>query len=436
MGMRILSRIKRGLLIQKNAFYINFILILSYVLLFKYLPLQDYPVWVYEGFVFKEIIAGNPLFQNNFAFIGYLPPNAISTIFIGFFSFLVSPIIAGKLFLLLSSLLLYTGIFKFMKLYFKNSDLLISLISLICTFNFSFFSGNINFIFGLGFAFYCIYFLIKNNKHNFIFYSSVFIIAYLSHFFSIFILSFFILVFLYKYNKAKIKILFISLIPPAIIFLHYIFNKNLPAEYNKFSMCSLTDYPVIHNTCNLLHFLLDKMAFFFKQFQPFPGFAEVFEQNTFIIALNVVIVLCFGFLYVIFLKIYLKNKNIDEHSITVLTFSLLIFLLPAFFSGISDPAERLLVFSFINLVLFILKFRKDFKKIMVIFFIVIEILCFSYFNLVTWKFNKLIRSNTPVAGKYMRAGHHGFQFFNHYRAIQNKEKADLFPTSIIKTIQK
>ena len=422
--------------LEKKAYYFNFIFILGYVLLFKYLPLQDYPVWVYEGFVFKELIAGSPLFQNNYVFIGYLPPNALSTIFIGSLSFIVSPIIAGKLFLLLSSLLLYTGIYKFMKLYLKNNDLLISVISLICTFNFSFFTGNINFIFGLGFAFYSAYFLIKNNKHNFLIYSLIFILAYLAHFFSIFILSFYIFIYLYKNKKKKLKIFFFSLIPPAAIFLHYMFNKNLPAEYNKFSMCTLTNYPVIQNKCTLLHFLLDKMALFFKQFQPLPSFGEVFELNTFLIAINVAVVLCFGFLYFKFFKIFLKNKEIDEHSITVLAFSLLIFLLPAFFGGISNPAERLIIFSFLNLIVFILKYRKDLKKLLVFFFILIEILSFSYFNLVTWKFNKLISSHAPVTAEYVRAGHNGFQFFDFYRSITNKEIADIFPTSIIKKIQK
>jgi len=411
-------------LIYRNLFLLNSLFIAAHVLLFRYLPLRDYPVWVYEGLVFKELMAGNPVFSDSYSLFGYIPPNALSTLFIGSLSFLVHPLAAGKAYVLISILLLYVGIFKFMKLHIESSDALIASFALLCTFNPCFFSGNLNFLFGLGFAFFSLAHIEKKERLNIFLLLPVFFVAYLAHFFSIFILIGYLLIrsFVRRTNSTPVTL---AALPVAGLFLHYVLVKDLPPRFNSFSLCSTID------NCSLFRFLSDKAFIFSSWTAPLPWFRWTSELKTAQIAVNLLAVAGYAGICFAFIWLFSHSRKTDTQSLTVFLFSLLVLAMPAATSGISAPGTRLFTFALVNLVAYVVKQQPKFKGAILAFFLILEVLVLSHVTIGTYRFNGIMRAaetrkDATLDRKIGRA-----YFLDHYEAIRNKEKARVTPTSII-----
>lgn len=412
--------------LNKNIFILNSIFITAYVLLFQYLPLRDYPVWAYEGLVFKELLAGSPNFLDSYALFSYVPPNALSTLFIGSLSFLVQPLTAGKVYVLISSLLLYVGIFRFMKLHIKDSNTLIASFALLCTFNPCFFSGNLNFLFGLGFAFFSIAILEKKERLSTLLLLPIFFVAYLAHFFSIFILIAYLFI-RSLVRRTKIAPLVLAALPEAVLFLHYVLVKDLPPGLNPFSLCSTFD------NCTLFRFLSDKAALFSSWTAPLPGFVWAPKLNPVLYIVNLLAIIGFAALCVVFVWTFFQGRKLDTQALIVFLFSLLILLMPASTSGIADPGTRLFTFAMVNLVVYVIRRRPHLKGLLLTAFLILEVLILSQLTLCTFGFNRIIRGrergeSTAVVRRVRRD-----YLIDYYEAIRLKEKARVTPTSIIKS---
>ena len=62
--------------------------------------LHDYPEWMYQGWIFAELLGGdNAEVAGRFQLVTYPVPNSISQVAIGLLNFVVSPVMAGKLWL-------------------------------------------------------------------------------------------------------------------------------------------------------------------------------------------------------------------------------------------------------------------------------------------------------------------------------------------------
>ena len=87
--------------------YISFIInAIVFIWFFRFLPMQDYPDWLYQGYIFSQAMKGQPIFD--FQIIDYPVANSVSTFFIGLFSLFLHTEISGKLFLTI-----YVFIFTF-----------------------------------------------------------------------------------------------------------------------------------------------------------------------------------------------------------------------------------------------------------------------------------------------------------------------------------
>src|SRR2546421_12876171 len=89
--------------------FIPVILFGAYIFGFEYFPSQDYPQWLYQGFIFNEYFFHGNTFGGMVAIVHFIPPNLISTVIIGTLALFVPLMSAGKIFLLLELLLLYFG---------------------------------------------------------------------------------------------------------------------------------------------------------------------------------------------------------------------------------------------------------------------------------------------------------------------------------------
>jgi len=204
-----------------------------YIFGFEYIPTQDYPDWLYQGFVVNKYVFHGYTFGGYFGIHHYLPPNLISTLGIGILALVFPIMISGKIFLLLTLLLLYFGIYRFL-IFFKVKDRYFAMaIAFYLSFNYHFFLGNVNFLFGLGLALLAFSFAASLNKfQNFWWIMPIFLLLYLSHFLAMVIFG--IMLFSYAITEKKIKILIssaIAAIPTIIIFCHYYFTKSISSSF-------------------------------------------------------------------------------------------------------------------------------------------------------------------------------------------------------------
>jgi len=119
----------------------------------RFLPLSDYPDWVFEGSVVAALLQGKAL--ASYTFNHYPVPNAAAVALIGVLDLALSPEVSGKVVLSLCALLLALSSVYFLKslrLEATNPLLLVPLLFLPNTF---FFWGELSYILGLSlFLFY------------------------------------------------------------------------------------------------------------------------------------------------------------------------------------------------------------------------------------------------------------------------------------------
>lgn len=266
------------------------ILIIIFFIYFRFIPLQDYPDWLFQSLIFKEIITGNTKFASYYEFNSFLTPNIISTIIVGFLSLILNPIVAGKLFLIISVELLFISIFIFLRAHSTIQYLPAIFISFLIIWNKNLFLGNINFIFGLGISFLLLSLLKKKESTNNLIYFFFLLVIYYSHFLCWFISVYFIIVYsiiLKKYSLLTRTLLMLSVF--VIIFLFYIVSL----DFSHVSLYLVEDISQI---------LLKKPILFISYFNIFPLFDGVNSPSTILYVLNwsAVIIFCFLFLRAIF----------------------------------------------------------------------------------------------------------------------------------------
>ena len=123
----------------------------------RFLPLSDYPDWIYEGSVAAELLQGKaPVSYTSFKH--YPVPNAGAVALIGLLDFVFSPEVSGKIVLSLCIILLALSSTYLLKSVSRNANNPLLLVPLLFLFNTFFFWGELAYILGLSlFFFYCGY---------------------------------------------------------------------------------------------------------------------------------------------------------------------------------------------------------------------------------------------------------------------------------------
>lgn len=200
-----------------------------YIFSFQYLPLQDFPQWIYHGHVFNQIVFHSNDFGGYFSLHHYIPPNACATVLIGLFEMATTPLIAGKLFLFISLILVYSGSWLVLTSLTGTKHILFAFIALGSCFNLFFYGGFINFLFGLGIALLGIsYVLTHRSTGNPYLLSLIFLLCYLSHFASLLIVLVPVLaVIIYEREMKFAGRILLAMIPVIVLFLHYYLTKEI-----------------------------------------------------------------------------------------------------------------------------------------------------------------------------------------------------------------
>ena len=122
----------------------------------RFLPMSDYPDWLYQGSVVAELLQGKaPAF---YTFRHYPVPNAGAVALLGLLDLAFPPEVSGKVVLSLCIILLALSSTYLLKSLRRDADNPLPLIPLLFLFNTFFFTGELAYVLGLSlFFFYCGY---------------------------------------------------------------------------------------------------------------------------------------------------------------------------------------------------------------------------------------------------------------------------------------
>lgn len=401
-----------------------------YLSSFEYLPLQDYPDWLYQGYLFNQYFFHGNDFGGYFTFHGYIPPNGASTIGIGLLSLLVSPFIAGKLFLFVALALMYFGCDHYLQHFAKTKRITNTIVALYFVFNLHFLIGNISFLFGLGFALTSFCYLYKRSRLECSYYQIPFIlICYLSHFFT---LAIFLLLIAVYTNKEERKLTYrnviLSSLPTAMIFIHYWMNKTITT----FRPENLDSTP--------FQMFMAKLTVVSVTSIPFHRYKAVWEPTDIMKYVNYSIAAVALVALVAAIVIILWKRNWSRGSIIISVIFILLITLPYEIAGLYFPAERFMILLFLALIAFfsgkwsVISGQLFRRGVLVVFSVLtVSSLCYNYIML--GNFNAMLKSSDiPDAKKILeyshREGTDPFTRLNYYEAITTMQPMPIFTTAL------
>ncbi len=402
-------------------------LITIYICSFRYLPLQDYPNWLYHGFLLREYFIHGSIFGGFFRFYPYVPPNAISTLLIGSLSLILPVAMAGKLVLFAVAILMYCGIRSYLFFFTLRNTGCIPILAFYLTFNLQFLMGFLNFSFGLGLALIVMTHLAKKDLSvNRILLAILLAVVYLSHFFAFAMIILFLLIYaLINKKKRKVMALVPAFFPSVVLFAEYYIAK------------SISDLPVLSPNESLagkIHIVAFNIFSSILPFHHYKWLPEIYILSRWVNCLFVVLMI----LWMIYIAITGTYKKRFSFSFCLALVSfILICILPDYFGGVMLPGSRLVVFFIVNcLVVFLpsLKTRKSIRMNSLILGI-LAVTSFSYNLYYACVFNKQVSSQVIPMDAILEPifsleGTNGFEHLIFYHGIEHREVLRPFRSGI------
>ena len=403
-------------------------LIAIFIFAFEYLPFQDFPILLYQGFVFNQIVFHGNTFGGLFAIQPYLPPNIISMIVFGVTDLILSPLVSGKLYLFFLTIALYSGIASYLRFHIKRDHWSLLVIALILTFNLHYLAGYLNFVTGFAFVMNAIVFIRKRKlQSNILVMTIAIFIAYCCHFFALAIFgAYWIAFFLTSRDYKGLLRCTIAFLPSAVILLHYVIMQDLGG---------LKADPT---PLSLIFWINWKLLVFYTPIIPFHQFKWVSDQPQWLLMANYIFctAIAIWIVYVLFKLLRARSYSfILWLSIGLLAMT---FLLPFFLGGVILPGERLVVFAIMNMIVLTstLHFGRRMRQALLI------LICFGGISITAYNIYNFDRFNTMIAMKNIpeeaiknpvakREGTNGFLHYHFYDDIKNMRASPIFTTGFL-----
>lgn len=400
-------------------------LLITLIFAFRYLPLQDYPEWVYHGVAMKHIVLGE-LLQSAYAVHPYLPPNAASTLLIGAFAVALPAEISGKLFLLIMVITLYTGVIRFMRLTVSGRDNLLAWISLCIVFNNAFWHGNLSYYLGLGVALHGGHLLLKRGWADSNAKTALLITcAYLCHFFAWFlVLTIACAGLLFIPDRKRLRAMLLGTLPSLLLFLHYTCSRS-------------TDVASTNMGYSFSETLIQKARMIAGAIHPFQRFRGIAEPGTWVTALDYSVVGAFALLALLAAWHMFRVKRFGFNGALALPLPFLILVLPLFSQGVVYPGQRLVPFLVINIVACVCLAYDRLRRQLTAFFAVVGVATFVYAAYFTIRFDSAVRhGDGPTWESYFAmarpSGTDGFLRLEFYDAMAQGTPMPIFDTGMIR----
>lgn len=328
--------------------YFDYILAFSFILIVtkfiwaqRFLPLQDYPDWLYQGYIFSEILKGN--MTSNYHIIYYPVPNSISTLIIGIFNYFLNPEASGKLFLTLSLINFIFGSVYLINSLDKKEFSFLCYIPFIYSLNYFFLQGYLNYFFSIGILFLAVGYLLRRKERADL--KSIWIIlgfsfiAFWSHAITYSIWVAFLAIFLiFNYSKSLLKIIFIGLAPSIIMLALYIL-------YRADTGIDMQFFYHLEDGISLIRFLKHRLFHLYSSFcifqQFYPFIDNVGDQINWMAIINI----CSGFIMFIVVLYWIKglfdNRSRDKYLLIFILIPIIgVLFAPRHFAGSGFPAHR------------------------------------------------------------------------------------------------
>lgn len=322
-------------------------IVLVFIWAHRFLPLQDYPDWLYHGFAFSQVLKGQPL--EFYQLLTYPVPNSVSTIVLGILNLVLPIEAAGKIFLSA-----YVALFSIGSLYLINSlepdkPSPLSYIPFVFLLSFPFFHGQINYLFALGILFFAIGYLIRrrNNPQKIKLWAiaAFSIVLFFCHATSFAAFVIFTVVFsAFKDKKSWRK--YTAAIAPSLILLT-IYSINQIGSGFKF----VYSFDSLFGSAPATFFLV-RPFWFLCYFSPLPTFYPyALAMNTLFLSavsiINYVVAMLFSFVCLYWVVKFLKSRLLYKPLwLTVWFFIIIILISPVSFSVNAFPAQRFLYPAF------------------------------------------------------------------------------------------
>jgi hypothetical protein len=396
-----------------------------YLFSFKYLPLQDYPDWLYQGCLFKQFFFQGNDFGGYYTFHGHIPPNVASTIGIGILNIVFDPFNAGKIYLFFALMLVYWGAYSYLREFSNTKWITNCIVAIYFMFNLHFLVGNISFLFGLGFALSSFCYLYHKKKLQNIPYQFVIIlICYCSHFLALII--YLLLVAIYVSNKERARVyrnVFIAALPSCALFVHYWLSKTL----STFNPDNLLNTPLQMGIAKIVVISVSSI--------PFHRYKGVLELPALMKGINyavsgVAVVAALSALFFIF-----KNRKYTGQPLLIISIVFILVLLPYEIAGLFFPAERFMIPLFIALIGYFSSIAHSITLRRTVFTFMLVLvgssLCYNFIML--FQFNKMLSSYSiprqeDIAQMKYKEGNEPFQRLDVYSAIEENRPIPIFTT--------
>ncbi len=399
-----------------------------YCSLFEYLPFQDLPNLLYQGIIYNNIVFHSNDFNGYYILQPYIPPNAISTFIFAIFSEFIPPLVSTRLYIFLLGVLLFSGIYRYLRYHSALSYSAIFIIAFIFTLNMHFLSAYLNFVTGLAFVLHAITSIRERNWHtNIIAMSSAFVIAYLCHFFALSIFGLYFIVYILTTKQYKsLARMIVAGIPVAALFGHYFIMKTLG------SADSLVQ-PV-----TFIETILWKSFVFFATVIPFHQFKWVTETPQLLQWMNLLYCLGITVLMACSLIKSIRQKRFSLSFWLFIASAVILLALPSYLSGNMLPGERLSLFAILNAVILISEFNilERVKKTLLRIGVAVCILIGIQVTYNIYVFNEIvgggiIPKDAIELAYTKREGTNAFLHFHIYKAIEEQRQEPLFTTGLI-----
>ncbi len=402
-------------------------LIGAWIFGFTYLPLQDYPNLLYQGFVFNQYYFHLNNFGDFFHVHRYLPPNMASTVILGSMDALLDTFVAGKVFLFFLAAALYFGCFRYLSFHLSQRRIIFAIVAFFLAINFHFLMGYLNFLVGFALTVNIIVFIRQRRlERNLLVLGLSMLIIYFCHFVALILFCLYFITYFIAYKKYKsIFHLTLSGVPTLSIFIHYVASRTIPILYTETD--NRTWFDVIKG----------KFIVFFAPILPFHNFKWVYEPSLGIKSID------YLFCVIAFiLLIYIAGKNVVYKNLTfefilALASIALAFFLPLYFGGVLLPGERFVVFAILNI--FVLGYRNNiYRPVRNCSFILSTILVLFTYSYIMWntnKFDSMIKKNdipeeAILHPQIKQEGINGFTHVHFYEDIRLKRAVPFFNTGL------
>ncbi|MBS1902831.1 MAG: hypothetical protein JSS75_03930 [Bacteroidetes bacterium] len=396
---------------------------------FEYLPFQDLPQWTYHGYVMHQWLAHHDDLGGHFRLQPYLPPNSAATLVIAALEGMLAPIVAGKIYLLITLVLCYSGSVRLMYVLGSRQEAVNILVAIGGCMTLDVQMGFVNFVFGLGVALHGSVYVLRHRSSALGFPLMLFLFAaYVSHFVAAAILCSVLLVVCMREANVKLfKRSLLALLPSVVLFVQYCIAKDIPmGPTDGFSVTYAESVRTSIRTLPAVVMPVHRMKHVFEPSTVFVWFDAVFAIGFWI-----------GAVWMIVRSIRARYWEFSA-VIGALALAIAIFS-PAFLGGMVAPGVRFTYVGYLAIVAFIARTLRHPRSRRVLAFGLCTLTMVSATILVwstaVWN-RELDAAPIDTFGNYdTHGGSNPFTHFHFYQDIRNHTPRPVFRSGIITYVE-